>query len=114
MLVDLESKLNKLNVPQRQMFYEMLAHNLTISVRFIQSEEKISVEERLDRIKWINEIMHRVISKIRCLRLNTHEWTEEDSVNDMRGWIKQNEKILKTVEQAVNLSLNVALKTELS
>ncbi len=93
MLDGLETRLQKLNDEHRRLFYELLANNLTVAIRGVWSDEGVSTGERLDRIKWINEILHRVTAKIRCLSLNTHEWTEADSVNDMRHWIMQIQRL---------------------
>ncbi len=63
---------------QRLHFYEVLAHNLTVSIRGIWSDEQLDDAEKVDRMKWLNEILHSVTAKVYVLRLKTHEWTEED------------------------------------
>jgi hypothetical protein len=68
----------KLTDEQRLHFYEVLAHNLTVGIRGVWSDESISDAEKVERMKWINEILHRVTAKVYVLRLKTHEWTEED------------------------------------
>ena len=69
-------RMAKLSDEQRLHFYEVLAHNLT--VRGIWSDERISDAEKVERLKWVNEILHSVTAKVYVLRLKTHEWTEED------------------------------------
>jgi hypothetical protein len=71
-------QMGKLSDEQRLHYYEVLAHNLTIAIRGIWSDEQIDDAEKVDRMKWVNEILHRVTAKVYVLRLKTHEWTEED------------------------------------
>ncbi len=106
MLDGLEARLEKLDGDERQLFFELLAHNLTVVIRGIWSDASLAPAQQIDRIKWVNEILHRVTAKIRCLRLNTHEWTDADSVNDMRHWIAQNSAIEGDIQSAVRWSLS--------
>jgi len=71
-------QIGKLSDEQRLHFYEMLAHNLTVGIRGIWSDERIDDTEKVDRMKWVNEILHSVTARVYVLRLKTHEWTEED------------------------------------
>ncbi len=64
---------------QRLHFYEVLAHNLTVAIRGVWSDESISDAEKVERIKWINEILHRSTAKVYVLRLKSHVWTEGTS-----------------------------------
>lgn len=89
---------------RRLLFYELLAHNLTIIVRGIWSDEAVTDAEKVDRIKWVNEIQHRVTSKVRVLRLGEHEWTEEDSWSDIQHWVSRNRAIEGYVNAAVKWS----------
>jgi hypothetical protein len=65
----------------------MLAHNLTVSVRAIWSDEILTDSQRVERIKWINEIMHRITLKTAVLRLNCNDRSEADTWNMMKHWI---------------------------
>ncbi len=71
-------QMGKLAEEQRLHYYEVLAHNLTVAVRGIWSDERISDAEKVDRMRWVNEILHRVTAKAHVLRVNAHEWAEED------------------------------------
>lgn len=71
-------RMGKLTGEQRLHYYEVLAHNLTVAMRGIWSDEQIGDAEKVDRMKWVNEILHSVTAKVYVLRLKTHEWTEED------------------------------------
>ena len=97
---------------RRLLFYELLAHNLTVVIRGVWSDEGIADAEKVDRIKWINEILHRVTSKIRVLRLGEHEWTEEDSWLDIQHWVTRNRSIEAGVNAAVKWSYESASRAE--
>ena len=71
-------RMNALTSGQRLHFYEVLAHNLTVEVRGIWSDDALSDAEKVDRMKWVNEVLHSVTAKVWVLRLGTHEWTEDD------------------------------------
>ena len=62
------------------------AHNLTISVRGIWSDEHLSDSEKLESLKWLNEIMHRVVRKPALLRINKDEMSESDSWEGIKHW----------------------------
>jgi hypothetical protein len=50
----------------RRRFYETLAHNLTVCARAIWSDEQLSDAEKVEQMKWLNEIQHRVTGKLRA------------------------------------------------
>src|SRR5215813_2635421 len=89
----------KLPDEQRIRFYEMLAHELTIGIRCIWSDS-INPEDKVDQLKWINEIMHRVVAKIYCERTKSHEWSDTDIENMVGHWVSQNFRIEDTVNSA--------------
>jgi len=103
---DYPRTISSLSQDKRLLFYELLAHNLTIMVRGVWSDEEITDAEKVDRLKWLNESMHRITSKIRVLRLNEHEWTEEDSWQDIQHWVTQNKTVEPYVNTAVKWSYN--------
>src|SRR2546426_820398 len=70
-------------------FYEVLAHNLTVSVRAIWSDEALTDSQKVERMKWLNEIMHRITSKTAALRLNRNEYTEADTWKMMQHYVSQ-------------------------
>lgn len=51
---------------RRRRFYETLAHNLTVCVRAIWSDEQLSDAQKVDQMKWLNEILHRVTGRLRA------------------------------------------------
>ena len=66
---DFPNLIGGLNDEQRMRFYENLAHNLTVSVRGVWSDEHLTDSKKVECLKWLNEIMHRVVMKAALLRV---------------------------------------------
>jgi hypothetical protein len=96
-------RVKKLPDEQRIRFYEILARELTIGIRYICSIS-ISPEEKVDQLKWINEIMHRVIAKIYCERTKSHEWSDTDFEDMVRDWVSNNLEVEDVLNNAINYS----------
>ncbi len=111
MSFDYPSSIDSLSHKERLLFYELFAHNLTVVTRGVWSDEGITDAEKVDRMKWVNEILHRVTSKIRVLRLKEHEWSEGDFWQDIRHWVSQNRAIEPLVNDAVSWSYNSAINS---
>ena len=101
---DYADRIGGLSDEQRLHFYEVLAHNLIVSIRSVWSDESLADAEKVDRIKWINEILHRVTAKVWVLRLKSHEWTETDFADEIRHWVSQNQAIAGEVGWAIKSS----------
>jgi len=99
-------RVESLTPEQRLHFYELLAHNLTVSVRAVWSDAGISDTEKVEQIKWINEVAHQVTAKIYVLRLCTHEWTEADTWQVFEWAAKQNPNIKGHLAFALKQSYN--------
>ena len=104
MAFDYPTMITALSAEQRLHFYELFAHNLTVAIRSIWSDEKASDAQKLERIKRVNEIMHRVTSKVYALRLNLHEWTEEDTWRMIEGCVAEDKGIEAEVNAAIKFS----------
>lgn len=104
--------IGRLSPDQRLRFYELLAHNLTVAIRAIWSDEDPSDSEKIDRIKWVNEILHRVTDKIGVIRLNLHEWTEIDTWRMIEGYMGQNRSISVEIMFAIKCSYDSVCNDE--
>ena len=93
--------IGRLTAEQRLHFYEVLAHNLTIAVRGIWSAADIGNAEKVERMKWVNEVLHRVTAKVSVLRLQTHEWTETDFEDLLLGYVQSHPGIAPDIGWAV-------------
>ena len=94
------------------MFYELFAHYLTISVRVFWSDEETSDTIKVEKMKWLNEIMHRVTSKSRNERLELREWSEEDFIKMIRKYIDKCPTIAGDIAWCINSSYDKAVGVE--
>jgi hypothetical protein len=67
-----------LDAEQRLRFYEVLAYELTIAVRSVWSDPLLGESDKVKAMKNLNELLHRVTSKVWVERLKTHHRTEGD------------------------------------
>ena len=95
---DYPKLIGELTLNQKRKFYVLLAHDLTVSVRTIWSDDRLSDTEKLDGIKWINEIMHRLIFRIEELHtISTKEedsWTEKDFWRMIKDYVSENPEVV--------------------
>lgn len=98
---------SKLPLDQQITFYERLAHELTIAVRGIWSDDTLAAGEKVDRMKWINEIMHRIPNKLAQLRHASHHWDDQDFEAMVAHWTLQNPSLVKVVNRAINASFRL-------
>ena len=47
---------------EKSRFYRSLSLNMTIAIRSIWSDDTLADQEKIERIKWINEVHHRLIN----------------------------------------------------
>ena len=82
----------------------MLAHSLTVSVRVCLWDKELDLSEKLDRIKWLNEINHRVITKIIVIPYDKEEI--ESFIEMVNDYIEKNLMIYEQLEHCFNSSLH--------
>lgn len=87
-------------------FYESFAFELTIASR-VWSEPKLACDEIVDQLKWLNEIQHRVIAKIRHIRASTDTRSEEHFISMVAGYVEQNRAIGGAVTYAIKKSYDL-------
>ncbi len=91
-------------------FYEAFAFELTTASR-LWSEPELGSDEIVDQLKWLNEIQHRVIAKIRNIRSSTDSWPEEQFISMVAGYVDQNPAIGGAVTYAIKNSYDFAVKS---
>jgi GrpB-like predicted nucleotidyltransferase (UPF0157 family) len=106
-------QVGKLSDEQRLHYYEVLAHNLTIAIRGVWADSEIDDAEKVERMKWVNEILHRVTAKVYVLRLKTHEWTEEDFERLLREYVAAHPGIAGEVGHALRFSYQAVTGQEM-
>ena len=104
MAFNYSEEIGQLPDADRLHFYEVLAHNLTVGIRSVWSDPGLSDAEKVERIKWINEVLHSATAKVWVLRLKTHEWTEADFWDMIRHYGDLNPGIRGELAVAVNRS----------
>ncbi|MEZ5536140.1 MAG: hypothetical protein R3F02_11030 [Thiolinea sp.] len=65
-----DEKFSEWTADQKLTFLETLSHHLTIEIRGIWSDDRLTAEKMVERIKWINELHHRLPMWARSVRLN--------------------------------------------
>lgn len=101
---DFPNLIGALSEEERITFYEVLAHNLTVSVRAIWSDDQLTDGQRVERLKYVNEIMHRVVMKSALLRVQKNQFTESDSWENIKHWVSLCPEIDAEIEWALRLS----------
>ena len=54
--------INSWNERTSVFFYRLISSNITISIRVVLEDEKLSEQEKLEEIKWLNEFHHHLLS----------------------------------------------------
>ncbi len=101
---------SQLSHDQKLNFYEPLAHNLTVVCRMIWSDEESTKEKIIESMKWLNEIQHRITSKINVERTKHHEWKESDIIGMIEEYTKQSPSIGPDVAWAIKSSYNTIIE----
>jgi hypothetical protein len=101
---DFPNLIGELSDEERITFYEILAHNLTVCVRGIWSDDQLTDGQKVERLKWVNEIMHRVVMKSALLRVQKNQFSESDSWDNIKHWVSLSPEIGASVEWALKLS----------
>jgi len=104
MLAEYQGKIERLQPSQRLHFYELLAHNLTIVVRGVWSDDQIPDAGKVERLKIVNEIMHRVTAKIWGVRLNAWQYPDEIMIGMIEDYTSDIPDLVGGVEWAIRTS----------
>lgn len=72
----MKSALLKASSNQKIYALALLAHNITISIRGV-SADQVSEKQTISKLNGLNEVQHRVTSRLMNLALNKDEWSEE-------------------------------------
>ena len=99
----------KLSKNEKLYFYETLAHNLTVAPRSIWSNPKSNSDEVVEQLKELNEIQHRVTSKIKVERLELHEWPEDEFIGMIWHYVKLCPRIGDDVSYAIKSSYDTTV-----
>lgn len=101
---DYPKLISNLNNEECLRFYEILPHNLTVSVRAIWSDDNLFDAHKVESMKWLNEIMHGIVQKSAALRLGHTGFSEEASWDTINHWVRQGPMISDHVGWAIKNS----------
>jgi hypothetical protein len=104
MTFDYPQLVMNLSEEERIRFYELLANNLTVNVRGIWSDDSLSDAQKVECMRWLNEIMHGVVQKSAALRSRRHSYSEEESWESINHCVSQSPAIDGSVEWAIKAS----------
>lgn len=104
--------IGNLSQENKILFYEILAHRLTIANRDFWSNENSSDSLKVSQMKWLNEILHRITSKSRVERLQLHEWTEDSVIEMITNYVKQEPSIASMIAWAIDSSYKQVCKAD--
>ena len=105
-------RISLLNDNEKIKFYELLTHKLTVSIRAIIYNKETSSKEKLDQVKWLNEIIHELVQRTSHLRLGCNSRTDEEFYKNTKHWIQQNKSIHSDVSWAFTSSFDALKKTK--
>lgn len=112
MQLNFQEMMNALSDEQKLHFYELFAHNMTVGIRGIWSETETGDSEKVELMKWANEVLHRITAKVWVLRLKTHEWTESDFGKMLEEYKQMHPGISVAIDSAVKWSYRSVLGKE--
>ncbi|MBV8889150.1 MAG: hypothetical protein JO305_05720 [Alphaproteobacteria bacterium] len=77
------AKFHQLDADGRSAFLCTIAHDLTVAIRSAVYDAEVA-EDGLERVKWINEVLHQLTSCVNPY----HRWTVHDEAELIRGIIE--------------------------
>ena len=104
--------IGELEAEQKIRFYENLAFNLTLSARGVWSDENLSDAQKVEAMKWLNEILQRIITKTSGLRVDRNESSENDTWEIIKHWASMSSVAENYVEWAVSFSYKTVSITD--
>jgi hypothetical protein len=88
---------------ERLRFYEIFARRLTLSIRLICTAQD-DAQKAIKQVKWLNEIMHRVIAKTVGERLGHQDWSDSDFEAMVQDFVNKNPSIEWFVNECIESS----------
>jgi hypothetical protein len=98
---------------QKAHFYLLLARELTIAQRGVWADELLDVSEQVDRLKWFNEIMHRVLNRLYGLQQATEAGNEDELWATITDHAMQNQPIVGDLAWAVREAYKTTTQRDL-
>jgi len=91
-------RVGHLSQDQKIALYLTFVHSLTILIRSIWSDPDVLPIDQVERIKWANEIAHRIVNHLRSLHQNTDSMGDEEIWNLVLHHASQSPGLSRTIE----------------
>jgi len=89
---------------ERLRFYEIFARRLTLSIRLVCATGQNDSQTALEQVKYLNEIMHRVIAKAVGERLGHQGWSDTDFETMVQAFVNRDPSIEWFVNECIESS----------
>lgn len=89
---------------ERLRFYEIFARRLTLSIRLICATAQDDSQRAIEQVKWLNEIMHRVVAKTVSERLRHQNWSDSDFETMLQSFVNKNPSIEWFINECIESS----------
>jgi hypothetical protein len=110
---DYVEAIGALDNKQKTYFYELLAHFITNSMRGIVFMEGIPDEERVERVKWLNEIAHRITYKVFFIQKGKPDYYSEEEIwNIVLQNAEKHPNTLEDITSAIETSYKYVIDHE--
>ncbi|MCP4178771.1 MAG: hypothetical protein GY756_13480 [bacterium] len=96
--------LSKFDENEKISFYMIFLHNLTIAIRSIWSNQDLTDKDKILQIKWVNEVIHNIISLISHIRSRTNSYTDEKVWEGIKHWASQNNNAASEIASSLKMT----------
>ncbi len=104
---ELKEKLSHFLPEQKARYFELVAHWITIEIRVICSKGESDPSLSLKEVKFLNEVQHRILQKIKAERSNSGEWDDDMLFDLMKDYIELCPSIKGNLSTALTRSYDV-------
>lgn len=104
--------IGKLSLKKKKVFYLCSANYLSTCVRDALANDILNPTEKLDQLKYINEVNHRLLNRSFDLEFGDNHWSEEDTWRLIKNIVNNKKEIKNYVGNALSEGFSLAKKLE--
>jgi hypothetical protein len=94
---------------QKRGFYQFFALDLTEAVRVTIQNEDLPEDEKLSRVRWLNEILNQTVARMRGLSWERQESVIPDYEQAVRTFVSKNPEIGWMVTYSLKRAYEIAV-----
>ena len=94
-------QINNWSEEEKSKFYRHLSLNMTVAIRSIWSDEELEDKAKIIKIKWINEVHHRIINRLADLADERPIGTDLQVWEMIQDYAKENPAIKSELSQSI-------------